>query len=73
MSPALADLPFRKVVQALDKAGFVHVRTTGSHEVYRHPDGKVVVVPQHKTIKRGTLASILRQAGLSVGEFRQLL
>ena len=73
MSRALADLPLRKVVHALSKAGFVHVRTKGSHAVYRHSDGRVVVVPEHATIKRGTLASILRQAGLTAAEFERLL
>jgi len=73
MSPALADLPLRKVVNALIKAGFAHVRTKGSHAVYQHSNGRVVIVPQHPTIKRGTLASILRQAGLTTAEFQQLL
>jgi predicted RNA binding protein YcfA (HicA-like mRNA interferase family) len=73
MSPALADVPLRKVVQALTNVGFAHVRTKGSHAVYQHPNGRVAVVPQHATIKRGTLASILRQAGLTVAEFQQLL
>jgi predicted RNA binding protein YcfA (HicA-like mRNA interferase family) len=73
VSPALADLPFRKVEQALTKAGFEYARTKGSHTVYRHSDGKVVVVPRHATIKRGTLSSILRQAGLTTAEFLQLL
>jgi predicted RNA binding protein YcfA (HicA-like mRNA interferase family) len=73
MSPALADLPLRKVVDALSRAGFVHVRTKGSHAVYQHPNGRVAVVPQHSTVKRGTLASILRQAGLTTAEFQQLL
>ncbi len=73
MSPALADTPLRKVVQALTSAGFTHVRTKGSHAVYQDPNGRVVVVPQHATIKRGTLASILRQAGLTVAEFQQLM
>ncbi|OLE25350.1 MAG: hypothetical protein AUG44_16280 [Actinobacteria bacterium 13_1_20CM_3_71_11] len=72
MSPALADLPLRTVVRALEKAGFVHVRTKGSHAVYRNAD-RVVVIPQHGTIKRGTLASILRQAGLTPAEFQGLL
>ncbi|KXK60193.1 hypothetical protein AWW66_20165 [Micromonospora rosaria] len=65
MSPALADLPLRKVLDGLRKAGFEHVRTKGSHAVYRDSTSKLVVVPQHSTIKRGTLASILRQAGLT--------
>ncbi|MFI7577004.1 type II toxin-antitoxin system HicA family toxin [Micromonospora sp. NPDC049497] len=73
MSPALADLPLRKVLAALTKAGFVHVRTKGSHAVYRNSAGLVVVVPQHSTIKRGTLASILRQADLTPAEFLRLL
>ena len=73
MSPALADLPLRKVVDALERAGFRHVRTKGSHAEYRGVQGNVVVVPQHTTIKRGTLASILRQAGLTPAEFLALL
>jgi predicted RNA binding protein YcfA (HicA-like mRNA interferase family) len=31
------------------------------------------VVPEHGTVKRGTLASILRQAGLTPNEFLDLL
>jgi predicted RNA binding protein YcfA (HicA-like mRNA interferase family) len=33
----------------------------------------VVVIPSHGTVKRGTLASILRQAGLAADEFLKLL
>jgi predicted RNA binding protein YcfA (HicA-like mRNA interferase family) len=32
-----------------------------------------VIVPLHRELARGTLASILRQAGLTVDEFRALL
>ena len=73
MSPALSDLPVRKVSKALESLGFAHVRTKGSHLVYAHPDGRVAVVPQHGTVKRGTLASIIRQAGLTSAEFLNLL
>lgn len=73
MSPALSDLPVRKVIRALESVGFSYVRTTGSHAVYRNRDGRVVVVPQHGVVKRGTLASILRQAGLAPAEFLKLL
>jgi predicted RNA binding protein YcfA (HicA-like mRNA interferase family) len=58
-----------KVIKALIKDGF-HIRgksRRGSHQVLRKelPDGaKTVVVPlSKKEIARGTLASILRQAG----------
>jgi predicted RNA binding protein YcfA (HicA-like mRNA interferase family) len=49
------------------------VRTKGSHAVYRHPDGRAVVIPQHGTVKRGTLGTILRQAGITPAEFLDLL
>lgn len=73
MSPALSDLPVRKVIRALESVGFRYVRTKGSHAVYRDPEGRVAVIPQHGVVKRGTLASILRQAGLTSAEFLKLL
>jgi predicted RNA binding protein YcfA (HicA-like mRNA interferase family) len=55
--------------------GFVHVSTKGSHAKVAHPDGRVAVVPMHggRDIPQGTLGSILRQAGLTVAEFREFL
>jgi len=73
VSPALSDLPVRKVVRGLESVGFSYVRTKGSHAVYRGQDGRVAVIPQHGVVKRGTLASILRQAGLTSAEFLKLL
>ncbi|MDQ2707844.1 MAG: type II toxin-antitoxin system HicA family toxin [Actinomycetota bacterium] len=73
MSPVLSDVPVRKVLRALESIGFVHRRTSGSHAVMRHPDGRVAIVPQHGTVKRGTLSSILRQAGLTPSEFLNLI
>ncbi len=69
----MSDLPVRKVVRVLESVGFEHVRTKGSHAVYRHANGRVVVVPMHGTVKRGTLASVVRQAGLTPAEFLDLL
>ena len=63
----------RKVTRALESVGFTYVRTKGSHAVYRGQDGRVPVIPQHGVVKRGTLASILRQAGLTPAEFLKLL
>lgn len=74
MSPALSDLAVRKVSAALQSIGFEHVRTKGSHAVYRRAtDGRTVIVPMHGTVKRGTLASIIRQAGLTPAEFLDLV
>jgi predicted RNA binding protein YcfA (HicA-like mRNA interferase family) len=73
VSPALSDLPVRKVTRALESLGFTYTRTKGSHAVYRHPDGRVAVIPQHGTVKRGTLGAIIRQAGLTSAGFLDLL
>ncbi len=37
LSPALSDLPVRKVIRALESVGFGYMRTKGSHAVYRDP------------------------------------
>jgi predicted RNA binding protein YcfA (HicA-like mRNA interferase family) len=73
VSPALSDLPVGKVTRALESVGFAYVRTRGSHAIYRRSDGRVIVIPEHGTIKRGTPGSILRQADLTPAEFLKLL
>ncbi len=35
----------------------------------RGPGGRTVVVPMHRPIKRGTLHSLIRQAGVSIEKF----
>ena len=61
-------------VQALDKVGFYLKRQTGSHLILRRDEPFAqVVVPDHRTLDRGTLRAIIRQAGPSVDEFVRLL
>lgn len=57
-----------EVVKILERLGFVQVRQRGSHVVMRR-GGIGTVVPLHKPVKTGTLAGILRQAGVSQAEF----
>lgn len=76
MSPQLPSLSPRKVIQALQRAGFALRRVKGSHHFCRNPDRPdlLVVVPYHaKDIKRPVLHSILKQAGMSVENFIALL
>jgi predicted RNA binding protein YcfA (HicA-like mRNA interferase family) len=63
------------VIRALQRAGFFLDHTTGSHRFFRHPSRPgIVTVPFHrKDLKRGTLKSLLDQAGLSTQEFLDLL
>lgn len=64
----------RDCVKALGKVGFYLKRQHGSHLILRRDDPfSQVVVPNHRELDRGTLRAIIRQAGLSVNEFVQLL
>jgi predicted RNA binding protein YcfA (HicA-like mRNA interferase family) len=61
------------VVRALGRVGFIHVSQRGSHVKLRSEAGRVVIVPMHRELKAGTLRSIIRQSGLDVDAFVELL
>jgi len=67
----------KRVVQALQKAGFSLVRVSGSHHLLALPGApsRAVVVPVHGNhdLKSGTLRAIIRQSGLTVEAFVALL
>jgi len=64
----------QECVRALERAGFYLKRTEGSHIILRRDEPFAqVVVPNHKELDRGTLRAIIRQAGVSVEEFRRLI
>ena len=67
----------KEVIRALTKGEFIVKRQSGSHVILRHQTDltRRCIVPVHgsKTIKPGTLYSILKGAGLSIEEFINLL
>ena len=65
----------RETVKALSKIGYEFDRQRGSHIILRQVETpfRRVVVPDHKEIAKGTLRSIIKQVGLTVGEFIELL
>lgn len=69
-----ADLSGREVRTALERAGFVFRRQRRSHMVLRRDDPYTrVIVPDHNPIRRGTLARILAEAGITIEELLRLL
>lgn len=66
-------LPPDKILRTLKEFGFEKVSQKGSHIKLKNPDGKVVIVPLHYEIAKGTLKSILEQAGISLEEFKKHL
>lgn len=67
-------LPYRDLAQIAEMAGFLWVRRQGSHNTFRAPDGRVVVIPDHgnQDIVRPLLRKIIRDMGLSVDEYNRL-
>ena len=62
----------QEVCQILSRHGFAEVRRRGSHIVMQKilVDGTITVpVPDHATLKIGTLQSIIRQSGIHRSEF----
>ena len=70
----LPNISGRECVRALEKVAFYVKRQRGSHIIMRRDDPFAqTVVPDHKQLDRGTLRAIIRQSGLSVDEFVNLL
>ncbi|MCI0542682.1 type II toxin-antitoxin system HicA family toxin [bacterium] len=73
--PKLPQVKPKVAIRALRKAGFVVDHVTGSHHVlYKDDRSQPVSIAYHnKPLKKGTLSGIIKQAGLSVQEFINLL
>jgi predicted RNA binding protein YcfA (HicA-like mRNA interferase family) len=74
MSPKLPVISGVRCVEALRKVGFEVDRQRGSHMILVRIDPPATIsVPNHKELDRGLLRAILRQAGLTVDDFLDLL
>ena len=72
----LPALRSKEVVRALEGAGFQTWRQKGSHlTMFRDKDRRALTIPIHfsKDVPKGTLRTIIRDAGLTVQEFVNLL
>jgi predicted RNA binding protein YcfA (HicA-like mRNA interferase family) len=64
----------RQCVRVLLRIGFVEDHQTGGHIIVRRENPTTTIsVPNHRELKKGTLRAIIRQAGLTVEEFVELL
>lgn len=75
MSPELRAVTAQRLIQALQADGFQWVRSAGSHRVYRHADGRRVVVAFHRpgaTFPPKTFAAMLAGTRWSDDDLRRL-
>lgn len=65
----------QEALKAFRKMGYEFDHQTGSHMILRHrdPPFRRLTIPNHREIAKGTLRSLIREAGLTVESFFNLL
>ena len=70
----LSNISGKEAVKAFQRAGWQTVGQVGSHLVMFKPGLRVnLSIPQHKELSTGTLRALIRNSGLSVEQFLELL
>ena len=62
-------------VRAFERVGYHVSHQSGSHIILRHEDPpyRRLSIPSHRELAKGTLRGLIRDAGLTVEEFTELL
>jgi predicted RNA binding protein YcfA (HicA-like mRNA interferase family) len=63
----------QEAVKAFSKLGYQIDHQTGSHIILRHPNRRRLTIPDHRELAKGTLRSLIREAGLTREQFAELL
>lgn len=71
MTEIPTDLSAERVIRALARAGFTIIRQ-GKHVSMVQGD-RIIIIPRHHRLKRETLRAIIKDAGLTVEDFKELL
>jgi predicted RNA binding protein YcfA (HicA-like mRNA interferase family) len=70
----LGNISGKEAAKAFQKAGWTPVGQVGSHLVLIKAGVRVnLSIPQHKELSVGTLRALIRNAGLTIDQFLQLL
>lgn len=74
MTPRQPVVSGAALIRALERDGWIVVRQRGSHvRLKKQHRRNALVVPLHGELRKGTLAGILRDAGLTTDELRELM
>jgi predicted RNA binding protein YcfA (HicA-like mRNA interferase family) len=69
--PKIPGVNHLDAIRALEKAGF-RIARQGKHVVMSN-DQRILTIPRHNPINAFTLGGIVRDAGLTIEQFRDLL
>lgn len=77
MTSLFPDVNSKQIIKIIEKLGFGFVRQSGSsHAIYsRENDSRRTTIPIHgkKSLKRKTIKSICKDAGITIEELKNLL
>ena len=73
--PRLPVVSARQAVIVFQKVGYEYSHQTGSHIILRskEPPHRHLSIPDHKELGRGLLRGLIRDAGLTIEQFIELL
>ena len=69
--PKLSGIRHQRAVKAFEKAGFRVIRE-GKH-ISMVKDDRIIIIPRNNPINAFTMAGIIKDAGLTIEEFKKLL
>ena len=69
--PKLPGINHQRAIKALEKAGF-HIDRQGKH-IFMSKGSLRVVIPRNNPVNAYTMAAIVRDASLTIEEFKELL
>ena len=65
------------LVRVFKKDSWIVIRQKGSHikliKYLKQVGKSTIIIPQHKVLKKGTLARILKDSGVSIEKLKKLL
>jgi len=62
-----------EAIQAFERAGGIPKRGKGNHVNLKMPNGRIITLRDKDEVKVGRLRDAIREAGLTVQEFQELL
>lgn len=67
--PKITNISANDAIKATQKLGYQITRQKGSHIILKNYDGRILIIPDHKTRKTGTALQIIKTMGISKEEF----
>ena len=67
--PPLPVISGKLAAKVFMQLGYQFLHQRGSHMIYIKPGSLKLSIPDHKTLDRGMLKRLIRDAGISVDEF----